>query len=317
MWSNLPLFPEAASSVAGRVDDLYFFLVILSGFFSVLIFAFVFFFAIRYRRRREDERPRPIIGSLQLEIVWSVIPFILTMVMFGWGASLYFRNSRTPPGTLEIYVVGKQWMWKLQHPEGPKEINYLHIPVGVPVRLVMTSEDVIHSFFVPAFRVKQDVLPGRYTTMWFQPTRPGKYHLFCTEYCGTQHSGMIGWVEVMSAADYQEWLGASASSESMASVGRTLYQRLDCGTCHTADGTGRGPALNDLLGRRIVLEGGRTIVADEDYVRESVLNPRAKMVAGYPPLMPTYEGQVTEEQLLQLLAYIKTLRTPERTAQPR
>jgi cytochrome c oxidase subunit 2 len=313
MWSDLPLFPERASTVAGSVDDLYFFLVTVSGFFSVLIFAAVFYFAIKYRRRSPDERPKPITGSLALETIWSVIPFILTMVMFGWGASLYFRNSRAPAGTLEIYVVGKQWMWKLQHPEGAQEINNLHIPVGVPVRLIMTSEDVIHSFYVPAFRVKQDVLPGRYTTMWFQPTRPGKYHLFCTEYCGNQHSGMVGWVEVMTPADYQEWLSSSASGQSMAALGQALYERLDCGACHSADATGRGPGLNDLLGRKVVLEDGRTIVADEEYVRESILNPRARMVAGYKPIMPTFQGQVTEDQLVQLLAYIKTLRSPERT----
>jgi cytochrome c oxidase subunit II len=311
MWSDLPLFPDKASTIAGRVDDLYFFLVSVAAFFSILIFAAVFFFAVKYRRRSPDERPKPISGSLKLETLWSVIPFILTMIMFGWGATLYFRNARAPLGTVEVYVVGKQWMWKLQHPEGPREINELHVPIGVPVRLIMTSEDVIHSFFVPAFRIKQDVLPGRYTTMWFQPTRPGKYHLFCAEYCGNQHSGMIGWIDVMTAADYQAWLTANAPAESMAAAGQALYQRLDCGSCHTPDGQGRGPVLQNLIGQRLTLESGQSVVADEDYVRESILNPRAKVVAGYGPIMPTYQGQVTEEQVTELLAYIKSLRQTE------
>ncbi len=311
MWSDLPLFPEKASTIAGRVDDLYFFLVSVSAFFSILIFAAVFYFAVKYRRRSPDERPKPISGSIGLETLWSVIPFILTMIMFGWGATLYFRNARAPLGTVEVYVVGKQWMWKLQHPEGAREINELHVPVGVPVRLIMTSEDVIHSFFVPAFRIKQDVLPGRYTTMWFQPTRAGKYHLFCAEYCGNQHSGMIGWVEVMSPADYQNWLAANSPGESMAAAGRALYQRLDCGSCHTPDGQGRGPSLQNLLGRRFTLESGQAAVADEDYLRESILTPQSKVVAGYSPIMPTYQGQVNEEQVTQLLAYIKSLRESE------
>ncbi len=311
MWSDLPLFPDKASTIAGKVDDLYFFLLAVSAFFSILIFAAVFYFAVRYRRRSPDERPKPITGSLRLETLWSVIPFILTMIMFGWGATLYFRNARAPAGSVEVYVVGKQWMWKLQHPEGPREINELHVPIGVPVRLIMTSEDVIHSFFIPAFRIKQDVLPGRYTTMWFQPTRPGKYHLFCAEYCGNQHSGMIGWVEVMTAADYQNWLAANAPGESMAAAGLALYQRLDCGSCHTPDGQGRGPSLQNLMGSRITLETGQTVVADEDYVRESILKPKAKLVAGYGAIMPTYQGQVTEEQVTQLLAYVKSLRGTE------
>jgi cytochrome c oxidase subunit 2 len=314
MWSDLPLFPEKASTVAGGVDSLYFFLVLVAGFFSVLIFSLVFFFALRYRRRAEGERPKPIWGSTALEVMWTVIPLILTMVMFGWGAALYFKNARSPAGTFEIYVVGKQWMWKLQHPEGPREINELHVPAGIPIRLIMTSEDVIHSFFIPAFRIKQDVLPNRYTTMWFHATRPGRYHLFCAEYCGNQHSGMGGWVYVMEPVEYQKWLSGGASAESMEEAGEQLFERLGCRTCHQADSSGRGPSLDGITGRTEKLDTGQTVVADESYLRESILNPRAKIVFGYKPLMPTFQGQVSEEQILQLIAYMKSLKRTEKKA---
>jgi cytochrome c oxidase subunit 2 len=312
MWSNLPLFPENASTIAGRVDLLFLFLVTVAGFFSVLIFALVMFFAIRYRRRAANPTATQIHGSTALEMVWTLIPLVITMVMFGWGAVLYLRNARAPAGTLEVYVVAKQWMWKLQHPEGNREINELHIPTGAPIRLIMTSEDVIHSFYVPAFRVKQDVLPGRYTTMWFQPTRPGKYHLFCAEFCGNQHSAMGGWVYVMEPPEYERWLTGGASGESMAAGGQALFERLGCSSCHKSEGGGRGPSLEGLPGKKIQLADGRTVVADETYIRESILNPRAKIVAGYQPVMPTFQGQVSEEQVLQLLAYIKSMKKTER-----
>ncbi len=307
MWSNLPLFPDSASTVSGRVDLLYLFLVTVAGFFSVLIFTLVFIFAIRYRKRASNPTATQIHGSTALEIFWSVIPLGITMVMFGWGAALYIRNAQAPPGTFEIYVVAKQWMWKLQHPEGNREINELHVPIGVPIRLIMTSEDVIHSFYVPAFRIKQDVLPGKYTTMWFQPTKAGSYHLFCAEYCGNQHSSMGGMVHVMEPADYAKWLTGGTAGESMAATGQALFERLGCSSCHKAEGGGRGPSLVGILGREVQLADGRKITADETYVRESILNPRAKIVAGFQPLMPTFQGQVAEEQLLQLLAYIKSL----------
>ena len=313
MPSEFALFPQRASTIAGSVDALYFFLVGVSLFFTVLIFAMVFGFAIKYRRRSEEELPRPIDGSMRLEVMWTVIPFILTMVMFAWGATLYLRNSRPPDGSLEVYVVGKQWMWKLQHPEGQREINQLHVPVNVPVRLIMTSEDVIHSFFVPAFRIKQDVLPGRYTTQWFQATRPGEYHLFCAEYCGNQHSGMIGTVTVLGAVEYENWLGGGASGESMASTGERLFQQLGCSGCHRSDAAGRGPALEGVFNAPVKLETGETVIADEPYIRESILNPRAKVVVGFRPIMPTFAGQVSEESILQLIAYIKTLARADRS----
>jgi cytochrome c oxidase subunit 2 len=304
MLSNLPLLPQQASTAAKEVDAFFYFLVGVSAFFALLIATLLIYFAIKYRRRSESERPHAIEGALQLELLWTLIPFGLTMVMFVWSAAIYVKLQRPPDDAIEVFVVGKQWMWKLQHIEGQREINELHVPVGRPVKLTMTSEDVIHSFYVPAFRIKQDVLPGRYTTTWFQATKPGTYHLFCTEYCGTQHSGMIGSVIVMEPAEFATWLGGGVKL-SLASAGETLFQQLGCSTCHLDQGTGRGPVLTGLLGKQVQLSNGTTLVADETYVRESILNPQAKIVAGYQPIMPTFKGLVSEEQLLQLIAYIK------------
>jgi len=223
---------------------------------------------------------------------------------------LYLRNARAPAGTVEMYVVAKQWMWKIQHPEGKREINELHVPIGVPIRMIMTSEDVIHSFYIPAFRIKQDVLPGRYTTMWFQPTQAGEFHLFCAEYCGTEHSKMGGTVHVMEPGDYERWLTGGVAGESMAAAGAALFESLACSSCHRAEGGGRGPALEGLLGTQVQLEDGRKVLADETYLRESILNPRAMIVGGYQPLMPTFQGQVSEEQVLQLIAYLKSMKKP-------
>ena len=310
---RLALFPEQASTMAPLVDQLLYFLLAVTTFFSVLIFVLIFVFAIRYRRRSGEELPVESHGALALEITWSVIPLILVMIMFFWGAGIYFRMFTLPQNAIQINVVGKQWMWKLQHMEGQREINELHVPMGRPVRLTMTSEDVIHSFYVPAFRVKADVLPGRYTSLWFEPTAPGKYHLFCAEYCGTKHSGMIGSIYVMEAQDYQAWLSGGAPEGSLASSGEKLFQDLACTNCHHLDGRGRGPNLQGLFGSPVLLSNGQTIKADEGYLRESILNPTAKVVAGYEPMMPTFQGLVTEEGVLQLIEYIKSLRaTPER-----
>jgi cytochrome c oxidase subunit 2 len=304
--------PIQASTVAPEVDHLMYFMTAVSIFFTLLIFFAIFYFAVRYRRRSEDELPRVVHGGhagLTLEIAWTVIPFGITMVMFAWGASLFFTLSRPPNDAAEVYVVGKQWMWKLQHMEGQREINELHIPVGRPVKLTMTSEDVIHSFFVPAFRTKQDVVPGRYTTTWFTPTKTGKYHLFCAEYCGTKHSGMIGWVYVMEPQDYQQWL-AGGPSGSMAEAGAKLFQDLACINCHKSDNTGRCPNLVGLYGSTVKLSDGSSVKFDEAYIRESILNPAAKVVQGYQPIMPTFQGLVSEEAVLQLVEFVKSL-TPK------
>lgn len=307
MGSRLPLFPDQASTIAPEVDHLLYFLLAVSIFFTLLIFGAIFYFAIKYRRRSDTHIPEVEQHTgWTLEIVWSVIPFGLTMVMFGWGASIFFRESRPPDDAMQIYVTGKQWMWKLQHMEGQREINELHIPVGRPVKLVMTSEDVIHSFFVPDFRTKQDVVPGRYTTTWFTATKPGKFHLFCAEYCGTKHSGMIGWVYAMEPQEYQHWL-AGGGTGSMADQGAQLFEQFACNNCHKPDNSGRCPNLTSLFGSTVKLTGGGTVHADEAYIRESILNPATKVVEGYQPLMPTFQGLVTEEQVVQLIEYVKSL----------
>lgn len=310
---GFPLFPEQASTMAARVDALFYFLLGVAAFFASLIFFLVIFFAIKYRRRSEDERPRPIAGHLGLEIFWTVIPFGLTMVMFVWGALIFFDTYRPPADAVEINVVAKQWMWKVQHPEGQQEINELHVPVGQPIKLVMTSQDVIHSFGVPAFRLKKDVLPGRYTTAWFEATKPGQYHLFCDQYCGTQHSAMVGRIVVMGQAEYARWLGGGATGLPLAEAGEKLFQRLGCSTCHRPDGTGRGPSLVGIFDKPVQLEGGKTVLADENYIRESILDPKAKITAGYPPVMPVFKGLISEDGLTQIIAYLKSLKREERT----
>jgi cytochrome c oxidase subunit 2 len=236
------------------------------------------------------------------------------MVMFVWGAIIYFDIYNPPNDALEIGIVGRQWMWKAQHAEGQREINELHVPVGQAVKLTMTSEDVIHDVFLPAFRIKQDVLPGRYTTLWFQATKAGEYPLFCAQYCGTQHSGMVGRVVVLEPAEFEKWLSGGATGVSMIDQGASLFKRFGCETCHGAGGTSQGPSLAGLFGKTVKLQEGTTVTADENYIRESILDPRAKIVAGYQPIMPTFKGLVSEEGLLQLIAYIKSLEGAERKA---
>jgi cytochrome c oxidase subunit II len=314
MFENLPLWPTRASTGAGNVDALYIFLVALSAFMSVAIFTMILVFAAKYRRRAGMEAEQ-IEGSNALEFTWSVVPLAIFMVIFVWGAVIYFQERTPPRGATEVYVVAKQWMWKLQHEEGQREINELHVPVSRDVKMIMTSQDVIHSFYVPAFRIKQDVLPGRYTTFWFHATKSGTYHLFCAEYCGTQHSGMIGQVVVMEPAQYEAWLGSGGAAGSLTSTGQSLFQQLGCSTCHRFDVQGRGPNLVGLFGKSVLLEDGRTVIADENYIRESILSPGAKVVSGYKPIMPVFQGLVSEEQLNALVAYIKSLNQPaSRTA---
>jgi cytochrome c oxidase subunit 2 len=286
---------------------LYFFLLAVTAFFSVLIASLLLFFALRYRRLSEGEVPKAIEGSVLLETVWTVIPLIITLVMFYWGASLYFTLNRPPDDAMDIRVVAKQWMWKLQHLQGQREINELHVPVNRNVKLIMASEDVIHSFYVPAFRIKADVVPGRYSKAWFRATRTGTFHLFCAEYCGTKHSQMIGKVIVMEPAQFQDWLSGGASGESLAARGQKLFESLACHTCHQPGGKGRGPRLEGIYGSKITLETGETVTADENYLRESILNPNRRLVAGYQPIMPVFQGLVSEEGLLELLAYIQSL----------
>jgi cytochrome c oxidase subunit II len=306
MWQNLPLLPEQASTIASRVDALFLFVLAVVVLFGTLIFVLIVYFAVKYRRRAGQGTPKLIAGNLVLELLWTVIPLALTMVMFFWGAFVYVEITNPPADAIEIIAVGKQWMWKLQHPDGHQEINELHVPVGRPVKLTMTSEDVIHSFFVPAFRIKMDVLPGRYSNAWFEATRPGRYRLFCAEFCGTQHSGMIGSVIVLELSEYEGWLSGRAAGISTAKLGEGLFQRLGCVSCHRPDGAVAAPSLVGLFGRHVKLADGRSVVADEDYIRESIIDPRAKVVAGYQPVMPTYRGLISEDGILQIIAYLKS-----------
>jgi cytochrome c oxidase subunit 2 len=315
MFADVPLLPEQASTHASAMDELFFFLVGVSTFFAGLIAVLIFFFAVRYRRQSEADLPKALHSSLKLELTWSIIPFIFMMISFFWGAQLYVSWARPPDDSMEIYVVARQWMWKMQHLGGQREINELHVPVGRPVKLTMTSEDVIHSFFVPAFRVHMDVLPGRYTTLWFHPTKAGRYHLFCSQYCGTNHAKMIGEIVVLSSDEYQSWLNQGVDG-GMAQAGRKLFQKLQCVTCHSADAKARAPVLEALYLSEVHLDSGKIVRADETYLRESILYPDAKIVAGYKPIMPSYKDQVDEEEILQLIAFIKALRpgqTPPRT----
>ena len=310
MPEEIPLFPEAASSLAREVDALFVAWSLISAFFTLLIAGLIVFFMVKYRRRGEHEVGLAERAPLWLETAWSIVPLAICLVMFGWGARVFYKLYRPPADAVEYWAVGKQWMWKFQHPAGNREINRLRVPVGRPVRLTMTSEDVIHSFFVPEFRTKQDVLPGRYSSVWFRATKPGTYKLFCTEYCGAEHSQMIGQVIALSPQDYEQWLAGGVPGRSMTESGAALFQTLACDTCHLAGAGGRAPrapALDGVFGKQVALAGGQVVIAEENYLRESILQPAVKVVAGWTPIMPTYQGQVTEEQLNQLIAYIKSL----------
>lgn len=304
----IPLFPEDASSFAWQVDALYVYLILISLFFTVLIVAGIFYFMVRYRERGKFENGAEIHGSMMLETTWSIIPFVISMTIFLGGAAVYYNQYRPPKDAMDVYVVGKQWMWKVQHASGQREINELHVPVGHKVRLTMTTEDVLHDFSIPAFRTKMDVVPGRYTTLWFEPTKVGKYHLFCAEYCGLNHSGMGGWVYVMEKDDFANWLSGNASNQTPVEAGKELFEtKLGCASCHAGGPNQRGAKLEGVFGTQVKLMGGQTVTADEAYLRESILNPGAQVVEGYQPIMPTFKGQVSEEQLVSLIAYIKSL----------
>lgn len=306
--SWVPLFPEDASTFAWQVDYLYFYLILVSVAFSIPIIAAIFYFAIRYREKEKFATPEEMHGSIMLETVWSIIPFVISMTIFLGGAVVYYNQYRIPEDAMEVYVVGKQWMWKLQHETGQREINELHVPIGRKVKLTMTTEDVLHDFSIPAFRTKADVVPGRYSYIWFEATKPGKYHLFCAEYCGLNHSGMGGFIYVMEQRDFDNWLSGSVSGETPVEQGRDLFEnKLGCASCHAGGPQQRGAKLEGIFNHEVKLVGGQTVIADEAYLRESILNPGGQIVEGYQPIMPTFKGQVTEEQLVSLIAYIKSL----------
>jgi len=307
--SWIPLFPDQASTFAWQVDLLYFYLIIVSIAFSIPVVAAIFFFAVKYREKERYATPDEMHGSIMLETVWSIIPFVVSMTIFLAGAYVFYNQFRLPDDpAMEVYVVGKQWMWKLQHSTGQREINELHVPVRRKVKLTMTTEDVLHDFSVPAFRTKTDVVPGRYTYLWFEATKPGKYHLFCAEYCGLNHSGMGGYVYVMEQRDFDNWLSGSVSGQTPVEQGRDLFEnKLGCASCHAGGPTQRGAKLEGIFGKDVKLVGGSTVQVTDGYIRESILNPSGQIVEGYQPIMPTFKGQVTEEQLVSLVAYIKSL----------
>jgi cytochrome c oxidase subunit II len=315
MMAEMALWPEAASTTAGKVDLLLFVLTAVCGSTAVLVAGLLIYFGIRYRRRPGDTRTPPETHSSHaLEWFWTLTPLLIFLGFFFLGANVYFDAFRAPDDAAPVYVIGKQWMWKFQHPEGQREINLLHVPRGRPVKLIMTSEDVIHSLFIPAFRIHMDVLPDRYTSVWFQATRTGRFHLFCSQYCGTSHADMRGEVVVMDPVDYENWLRSRAEG-SLALQGRKTFLKYRCLSCHSANENARAPVLENLFGRTVVLQNGSTVRADENYLRESIVYPSAKIVAGYENIMPTFKGQVDEDDIIELIAYIKSLgsgQTPRR-----
>jgi cytochrome c oxidase subunit 2 len=313
MW-DFPLFPEQASSNARKLDALMLFEVGVLVFFTTLICVLILVFCVRFRRGARVDRSNPPTHGKLMETSWIVIPLMISSVMFIWGTRLFYELYQPPPDAAEISVVGKQWMWYLQHPQGRSETNELHVPLGRAVKLNMTSQDVIHSFFIPAMRIKQDVLPGRYTSLWFQPTKVGKYDLFCAEYCGTNHSIMTGYVHVMEPADYERWLSAEGVGPSQADDGERLFVQHHCAGCHRGSQTVHAPRLEGVYGKPVPIQKGSDVyfvTADDRYVRDSILTPKSEVVAGFEPLMPSYKDQISEPDLLKIIAYIKSIANRE------
>ena len=301
------IFPSQASNMAPKVDNIYFALLALCGTVAILIFLVAAFFCIRYRRGTKVDRT-PLKGSpIPLEITWTAIPLFIFIGIFFWAAEVFFGMSRPPADATEIYVVGKQWMWKIQHPDGRREINELHLPVGQPVKLIMTSQDVIHDFFVPGFRTKQDVVPGRYTMEWFTPTQPGRYHIFCSQYCGTNHALMVGTVYVQEPAEQARWLAQQPAPDSLVSIGERAFRTRGCSGCHAPNAAIRAPLLDGIYGKQVPLSDSTLVTANEQYLRDSILLPNKQISAGYQPIMPTFQGQISEEELNAIIAYLKSL----------
>jgi cytochrome c oxidase subunit 2 len=306
------IFPPQASNLAPQVDHVYFALLALCSTVAFLILIVALFFCIRYRRGSRVDRTEPKGSPTRIEITWTVLPLLIFLGLFFWAAEVFFGMSRPPANATEIFIVGKQWMWKIQHPDGRREINELHIPVGRPVKLVMTSQDVIHDFFIPGFRTKEDVVPGRYTTEWFTPTKPGTYHIFCSQYCGTDHSKMVGWVYVMEPAEHAKWLSEQPAPDSLVAIGERAFRSRGCSGCHAPNAAIRAPLLDGIYGKRVPLADSTLVTADEQYLRDSILLPNKQIAAGYDAIMPTYQGQISEEELNAIIAYLKSIGQTER-----
>jgi cytochrome c oxidase subunit II len=305
--AQFQFFPEQASKTAGQVDTLLICLILVTGTITFGIAAVMIFFLAKYRKRVAADRTPPKSGSLPVEVTWSVIPFFIFLGFFGWGAKIYFDESEVPKNAMEVHVIGKQWMWKLEHLQGKREINQLHVPLGQTVKLMMTSEDVIHSFFMPAFRIKEDVLPGRYTTQWFEATKLGTYPIFCAQYCGTNHALMIGQVIVMTPTDFAAWLKTGRETVSVAQRGERLFHSYGCSGCHAAQAAVRAPLLEGIYGSQVPLADGRIVHADERYLRDCILIPNTQIVAGFDPVMPSFQGRISEDDLFALITYLKSI----------
>jgi len=301
------LFPPQASTSAHQVDALFFALILVSLFFIAVVFLPILFFCVKYRRGSSADRSNPSNGSNLVEVGWTTLPTLMGLAIFSWGAVDYFRIERRPSNALDVQVVGKQWMWKVQHAEGKREINELHIPVNRTVALTLISQDVIHSFFVPAFRVKQDVIPGRYTSEWFKPTHTGEYRIFCSQYCGTQHAQMIGRVVVMQSRAYENWLKAGEQTESIVRAGERLFHDRGCSGCHAANSKFHAPLLQGLYRNPVPLADGSVVTADDQYLRDSILQPAKQISAGYDNIMPSFSGHLTEDEIMELIAYVKAI----------
>jgi len=314
-WLNASaLFPREASTVAPYMDALYFFLVAMTIVGLILVGTILVAFSMRYRKSVHPVATQ-IEGSTLLEATWTIIPLAIFLVCFVWGALLYFRIYNPPVNSMNIYIVGKQWMWKAEHPGGQHEIDALHVPTGRPIQLTMISQDVFHSFSIPDFRVKREVIPGRYSTVWFEATTPGTYHIFCTQYCGTNHSAMIGEVTVLTPADYEKWTQESTSGMSLAQNGERLFASMGCNACHSGNAAARGPNLAGVYGSKLQLTSGQEVLVNDAYLRDAILNPSQHVTAGYAPIMPTYQGQISEDGLIDLVEYMKTLKTNYRVQQ--
>ena len=308
MWRNwIPFWQPGVSSYGGDIDLLFMGLLAISLGVALLLFILLLVFAIRYRAGSKADRSHPVRKTWDWEIGWTTITLLGFLGLFVWGASLYLDVFRTADDAMPIYVVAKQWMWHVQHQGGQREINELHIPVHRSVQLIMASQDVIHSFFVPAFRVKHDVVPGRYQNLWFRAEKTGEFQLLCAEFCGTDHSRMIGRIVVMEPPDFETWLSHQDGGGPLAREGADLFRQLGCSGCHVGQGTVRAPSLDGLFEKPVPLQDGTVVVADERYIRDSILMPQSQVAAGYAPVMPSFAGRVSEDELIRLVAYIKSL----------
>ena len=315
---GLLLFPERASAMAGRLDVLFYTLVGISVLIILGIGGLIFWYSVKYRAGNEVDRSLEVSQKqeLAIEAAWTLPVLAIFIGLFAWGAALYMEAYGPVEPDLEVSVIGKQWMWKVQHHNGVREINELHVPVGQKIELSLTSQDVIHSFYIPAFRLKRDVVPQRYTRFWFEATEAGTYSLFCAEYCGAKHSLMRGRVVAMRPADFERWMSRQDVPAAPAAEGRELFMSFGCSGCHTPGSSVHAPSLEGLYGRPVQLADGGTVIADNDYIRDSILLPRKHVVAGYQPIMPSFEGQIGEGQILKIIAYIQSLDLARQGAAP-